>query len=304
MGDRMILCFDIGGSRIKAGLARLGDEFGAVQPLGDAPTPGGDFAAFLAVLAGFAQGQSMRGVAISIAGVVDPHSGVIHVANIPCADGRVLADEIAAAMGLPVIILNDADCFVLAEARFGAGRGHDSVFGIILGTGVGGGLVIGGQLVQGAGGFAGEWGHGPVLAPGAFGLPPFACGCGMTGCLDAVGGARGMERLYLHLGGAERPSTQILADWRAGETVATQVVALWCDILSGPLAMLLNVIGASIVPVGGGLSNEPALIDLLDKSVRQGMLHRRDSAILVPAQCTPEPGLFGAAVAAQARFAA
>lgn len=300
----MILCFDIGGSRIKAGLVAVGDGTGQVQPLGDAPTPIADFAAFLAVLVGFARGLALRGVAISIAGVVEPETGLIRVANIPCADGRPLADEVAATLGLPVIVLNDADCFVLAEARFGAGRGYDAVFGIILGTGVGGGLVMDGQLVQGVGGFAGEWGHGPALAPGGFGLPPFVCGCGMTGCLDAVGGARGIERLYRHLGGDEVPSTLILAGWAAGDALATRVVALWGDILSGPLAMLLNVTGVGIVPVGGGLSNVPALIAALDQKVRAGLLRQKDRPLLVPAQCHPEPGLIGAAVAAHARFGA
>jgi N-acetylglucosamine kinase len=304
MGDDMILCFDIGGSRIKAGLVPAGDSSGAVRPLGDAPTPTADFPGFLAALAGFARGHALRGVAISIAGVVEPETGEIRVANIPCADGKPLAAEIAATLGLPVVVLNDADCFVLAEARFGAGRGHSSVFGIILGTGVGGGLVIGGQLVQGAGGFAGEWGHGPVLAPGAHGLPPFACGCGMTGCLDAVGGARGIERLYRHVGGGDLPSTRILEAWAEGDAKASRVVALWGDILAGPLAMLLNVTGAGIVPVGGGLANVPALIAALDAKVRQGLLRQSDRPLLIPAQCQPEPGLIGAAVAAQARFGA
>ena len=99
-GAGMILCFDIGGSRIKAALSRGG----ALEPLGDTPTPKDDFAAFTAALGGFVQGHAPRGVAISIAGVVDPDTEVMRVANIPCADGRRLAPDLQAALGLPVLV--------------------------------------------------------------------------------------------------------------------------------------------------------------------------------------------------------
>ncbi len=290
----MILCFDIGGSRIKAASA----DADGVHPLGDAPTPLTDFAAFLSVMAGFARGRSLRGVAISIAGVVDPESGRITVANIPGANQKVLRDEVASALDLPVLVLNDADCFALAEARQGAGRGYRNVFGVILGTGVGGGLVLDGRIVQGAGGFAGEWGHGPVVrAPYAF-----PCGCGQVGCVDAIGGARGLERLHFALHQRDAPSTAILGLWKAGDTQAARTVDVWCDLIAGPLAMVLNVVGASIVPVGGGLSNVPELVALLDHRVRSMVLRRDDQPLIVPAQCRVEPGLIGAAEAGREAF--
>ncbi len=116
----MILAFDIGGSRIKAAAWD-----GALRPLGEVATPVGDTAAFTAAVAGFVTGCE-RGIAISIAGVVDPVSGVGKVANIPAIDGLALSREVQAATGLPVRVLNDADCFALAEATQGAGRGHGS----------------------------------------------------------------------------------------------------------------------------------------------------------------------------------
>ncbi|MGB8812492.1 MAG: ROK family protein, partial [Paracoccaceae bacterium] len=174
----MLVCFDIGGSRIKAALS---EAAGQVTVLGDAPTPGADFAAFVAVLAGFVP-VGAQGVAISIAGCVDPEGGRLKIANIPCLDGRVIAADLAAALGVPVWIGNDADCFALAEAGSGAGVGHATVFGIILGTGVGGGLVMGGRIVTGPGGFAGEWGHGPVMNERPLGrdVPRLQCGCGQV----------------------------------------------------------------------------------------------------------------------------
>lgn len=296
----MILCFDIGGSRIKAAWA----QSGKLEPLGETPTPRDDFATFTAALAAFRRGLSPKGIAISIAGVVDPDSQVMRVANIPCADGRRLAPELEAAFGLPVLVLNDADCFAIAEARQGVGQGHRTVFGVILGTGVGGGLVIDGRLVTGPGGYAGEWGHGPVAKTQVEGvtLPEFPCGCGLIGCLDAVGGARGIERLHRALHGTEATSHTILSDWQAGDALAARTVAVWRALLAPPLAMILNTVGASVVPVGGGLSNVPALIATLDEGVRDMILRRTDAPLVVPAQCRIEPGLIGAAAAGEAAF--
>ncbi|MCU0814938.1 MAG: ROK family protein [Cypionkella sp.] len=294
-GGGMILCFDIGGSRIKAALW----SEGALSPIGEAVTPKADFGAFLEVLRGFADGRALRGVAISIAGVVAPDSGRIKVANIPCADGRVLAEEIGAALGLPVLVLNDADCFALAEARQGAGRGHASVFGIILGTGIGGGLVLGGRLVTGAGGFAGEWGHGPVLRPPF----DFQCGCGLRGCVDAVCSARGMERLHRHLGADAADSVAILRGWHGGDAACGATVALWLDLIAPPLALVLNVTGAGIVPVGGGLSNDHGLLAALDARVRSMILRDSSARLVVAAQTGPDAGLIGAAWAGAEAFA-
>jgi N-acetylglucosamine kinase len=287
----MILCFDIGGSRIKAGRAAAD---GAVAPLGAVPTPLEDFAAFAGVLAGFA-GDWTQGIAISIAGVVDPDTGRIKVANIPCLNGRALAAELGRTLQRPVWVFNDADCFALAEAGQGAGRGHRNVFGVILGTGVGGGLVIDGRIVTGAGGYAGEWGHGPVANAAL--APWFPCGCGLSGCLDTVGGARGLERLHRHLHGADLGSVAVLEAWQEGDPAAAETVTLWRNLLAGPLAMVLNVVGSSIVPVGGGLANVPALIELLDGAVRANLLRSTDRPLLVPAALTVEPGLVGAALA-------
>ncbi len=294
----MLVCFDIGGSRIKAGRARDG---GGMDPLGEAPTPREDFAAFVGVLGSFLIDRAPRGVAISIAGVVDPETGRIKVANIPCLDGRSVAVELTAALGLPVWVFNDADCFALAEAREGAGRGHRNVFGVILGTGVGGGLVIDGRIVTGAGGYAGEWGHGPVVNAGV--VPWFACGCGLRGCIDTVGGARGIERLHSHLAGASRSSVEVLDLWRGGDRAASRTVEVWAELVSGPLAMVLNVVGASVVPVGGGLSQVAELIALLDVEVRRQVLRAAPGRLLRVAELRLEPGLVGAAAAGYAEMA-
>ncbi len=281
----MILCFDIGGSRIKA--ARAGS--GPLIPLGEIATPATDFNAFTAALARFHTDESA--VSISIAGVVDPDSGLITVANIPCLHDRNVAADLAAALGVPVLILNDADCFAMAEAQHGAGRNHRNVFGIILGTGVGGGLVLDGKIITGAGGYAGEWGHGPVLEN-----PALPCGCGQIGCLDTIGGARGLERLHLHLTGQNATAQEIIAAWKADAGVT---IPRWLHLLGGHLAMVVNLIGADIVPVGGGLANDTALIAALDTAVRARILRKTDAPLVVPAQVSVDAGLLGAASAGE-----
>ncbi len=302
----MTVCFDIGGSTIKAALARSPED---IRPVGKRDTPGDDFAAFCRALAELADdaGEAGSPLSIAIAGVVDPETGRIKCANIPCIDGRRLADDLTAALARPVRVTNDADCFALAEAASGAGRGHRVVFGIILGTGVGGGVVVNGRLVEGAGGFSGEWGHGSIVARQA-GNPPidipwFACGCGLSGCVDTVGGARGMERLHHQLTGTTMKSRAIMDAWRAHERQAVRTFDCYIDLVAQPLAFSINVLGADIVPVGGGLGKETELIAILDRTVRQRVLRRTSEPLVVPGQCGGNPAFIGAALVAGKRAA-
>ena len=294
----MLTCFDIGGSTIKSARARSAGE---IEIIDRVKTPLDDFGAFTAVIAERLAPDRGRtkGVSISIAGVVDPATGSLKCANIPCINGRTIAADLEAEIGLAVSIANDADCFAVAEATEGAGRGHANVFGIILGTGVGGGLVIDGRLVRGAGGYAGEWGHGQALAT-RVGTPPveiphFACGCGQAGCVDTIGGARGMEKLHHFLCDEVLSSTEIIDRWREGEPKACRTMDVYLELVGVPLALTMNIIGSSIVPVGGGLSNVPELIAALDNQVRSRTLRRSQSPLLVKAALITEPGLIGAA---------
>lgn len=294
----MILCFDIGGTAIKVAEAFSAED---IRPKGRIPTPGEDRDAFIAALQKSVAEASEppKRIAISIAGVVDPETGIATVANIPCLSGTKMEDILSAALAVPVDLANDADCFALAEAGAGAGRGHDVVFGIILGTGVGGGLVVRGQLINQTGGFAGEWGHGPIaqriVSIGE--LPLIACGCGQVGCLDAICSARGMERLHAHLNkGAEATSLEIVTAWEAGEPAATRTISAWLEVLSGPLAMVQNLLGAGIMAVGGGLANSKPLVAALDSEVRAKILRKYDRPLIVRAECEIEPGLVGAAI--------
>lgn len=295
----MITCFDIGGSAIKAATA---DGPESLSTIGRVPTPLQDFPAFSAAIAQLVDsGGAPAGspVTISITGVVDPTTGIATVANIPCIDGRNLAADLGAVLDRPVLVANDADCFVLAEAHAGAGRGHRVVFGAILGTGVGGGMVVEGKLHQGAGGWNGEWGHGTIVATevsvSPHHLPHFPCGCGRMGCLDTVGGARGIEKLHRKLHDTDLDSTAIIQRWTAGDLAAARTVDLYVELVAQPLALLCNIVGPDIIPVGGGLGNSVPLIARLDAAVRSSILRKTDRPLVVPAQLTVDAGLLGAA---------
>lgn len=302
----MILALDIGGSAIKAAFAKDPQTIG---PMGRIETPRNDFSAFVETLRGIlaAAPERPEAVSISICGVTDVETGRMICANIPCIDGRVLDAELSDAFGLPVAIANDADCFALAEAGLGAGQGHDVVFGIILGTGVGGGLVVEGRLANRRGGYAGEWGHATILATRA-GDPPadiahFQCGCGRKGCVDTIGGARGLERLHMHLTGEARDSREIVVGWAGHDPAATKTMEIYVELVADPLALAVNITGTSIVPVGGGMAGAPGLIPALDAAVRSRILRKLDRPLVVAAQCALEPGLVGAALLGLDRFA-
>ncbi len=295
----MMTCFDIGGTTIKAATATGPD---ALVALGRVPTPRDDFDAFAAAIAGLVeQGGAPTGspISISVTGVVDPESGLTTVANIPCIDGRNLAGDLGARLGCQVLVANDADCFALAEAFAGAGRGHRVVFGAILGTGVGGGIVADGRLFRGGGGLSGEWGHGTAVATrvsvAPFDMPHLPCGCGLQGCVDTVGGARGIEKLHKHLHGADLPSTDIVTQWESGDVQAGQTLDLYVALVSLPLALTVNIVGPDIIPVGGGLGNAHGLVARLDAAVRGRILRSIDRPLVVPAQLTVDAGLIGAA---------
>jgi N-acetylglucosamine kinase len=295
----MILCLDIGGSWIKSAVARSADD---IQILDRHQTPLDDYPAFIAILRTLitAQPEPPACLSISMTGVVDPDTGIITCANIPCIDQRPLQADLEATLNLPVIIANDADCFVLAEAGAGAGRGHPIVFGIILGSGVGGGLVADGRLINARGGFAGEWGHGPIVAAFAgdppVAVPAFPCTCGQKGCVNTVGGARGLERLHQHLHAEEIASTAIIDAWQSGDPKAARTVEVYVDLVASPLALAVNITGASIVPAGGGLSNSTELLAEIDLSVRRRILREFRRPLVVRAGCDVEPGLIGAAL--------
>lgn len=299
----MIDCFDIGGTYIRHGRLKPDDTISEETRI---KTPAGDWPEFVAAVRSCLKTSSKHPVSISLAGAYDRRTGRAKVANIPSLNGRKAEDELAATLQRPVRITNDADCFALAEALQGTGRGKTNVFAIILGSGVGGGLVVDGRLVSGHGGIAGEWGHGPVIDPTAGGtiegLPPFPCGCGLTNCVDAAGSARGLKRIHATLFQETLSSWDITTGWATGEPKTGRTVEVYATLLSRALAMAVNLTGADIVPVGGGLANETELIALLDEKTRALTLADYAEPLVVPGKHAGGGGLVGAGLAGRLAF--
>ncbi|OED40514.1 hypothetical protein AB833_11965 [Chromatiales bacterium (ex Bugula neritina AB1)] len=291
--DHAARCFDIGGSKIVAADVTAA---GAITVVGRTATPADNFNEFCNAIRALCPAGS-DAISISIAGNIHPQSGVIQCANIPCIHGRRLATDLQQALARRIYLINDAKAFALAEARFGVAQDHNIVLAIILGTGVGGGIVINKNVLTGTDGTAGEWGHGPATAARTgFMLPDPVCNCGQRSCVDALGGARGLERIYKHMGAAPIDSVEIITAWQAGDPGAARAVDIWLDVVGGALANIVNFLAPSIVAVGGGLANSKPLIQALEREVDDRRLCRQSTPLLYAAVSGPEQGLLGAAL--------
>jgi fructokinase len=199
-------------------------------------------------------------VGIGIPGVVSRVTGVVKNANSVWLNGRPLLADLEARLSRPVRVANDANCFALSEAIDGAGRGFETVFGVILGTGVGGGVSIGGRIHEGPNQIAGEWGHNqlPWMTEEERAAAP-SCYCGKRGCVETFLSGPGFERDYALLSGVQRPSADIVGGAAEGERHAAQALERYADRLARALASVLNVLDPDVVVLGGGMSNLPGL---------------------------------------------
>lgn len=286
-------CFDIGGTTIVAADV-MAD--GQMHHIARVPTPVGSFTDFVGVLETHCPSGDAP-ISLCVAGVVEPQTGIIISANIPCLSGRCLQQELSAQLARDVYLINDANAFALAESHFGHAKEHKVVLGIILGSGIGGGIVINGQLVNGASGTCGEWGHSTVcLVKSVQPLPDFPCNCGVQHCLDRYGGASGMRNLFKHLDGRTFSNEQIIEAWKANEDAAIKTIDCWLEMVGSALANIVNFLDPSIVVVGGGLSNARELITALDAEVGKRRLAAHTAPLLHVATLGPEQGLLGAAL--------
>ena len=250
----MRLGIDLGGSKIEA--LALGDD-GRELIRRRVPTPKGDYPATvraIAELAGAleaAVGQPLS-VGVAMPGALSPATGLVKNANSTWLNDRPLDRDLAAAMARPVRLANDADCFALSEATDGAGAGAEVVFGVILGTGVGGGLVVAGRLLQGPNAIAGEWGHNPLPWPTDAERPGPACYCGRTGCIETFISGPGLARDHPNGGIA---AAAIVETAMAGDRAAQASLARYEGRLARSLAGVINIVDPDVVVLGGGMSN-------------------------------------------------
>ncbi|WP_417481473.1 ROK family protein [Maricaulis sp.] len=253
---------DLGGTKIEAVAM---DADGAITERRRVPAPQ-TYPDCLEAIAGLVRAierEFGRGnpVGIGHPGSISPATGLMRNANSTWLNDQPFARDIEATLGRPVRLANDADCFTLSEAADGAGEGAKIVFGIILGTGVGGGIAIDGKLLHGAQGIAGEWGHNPLPWPDESDRPAAACWCGQSGCLETWLSGPGLARDHASRNGGELDAAAIFAAAEAGDAAARRSVTLHSDRLARGIASVLNILDADVVVLGGGVSNAPGLAE-------------------------------------------
>ena len=253
----MRIGIDLGGTKIEAiAIDAAGEELARQR----VATPAGDYTATVRAIAGLvADIESAVGpgasVGVGIPGSASPSSGRVRNANSTCLIGRYLDRDLAAALGRPVRIANDANCFALSEATDGAGASAEVVFGIILGTGVGGGAVVDGCVLGGANAVAGEWGHNPMPAPRDDERPGPACYCGRRGCIETFLSGPAFARDHEAGGGEALTPAEIVARAEAGDTPALEALSRYEERLARALGTIINVIDPRVIVLGGGMSN-------------------------------------------------
>jgi fructokinase len=248
---------DVGGTKIEAiALTASGDVLLRQR----VASPRGDYAATLRVIVELVSQLDRAAdepgtVGIAIPGTISRATGLVKNANSTWLNGRPLAQDLTSQLGRPVRFANDANCFALSEATDGAAAGASSVFGVIAGTGTGGGLVVNGEVLAGVNGIAGEWGHNPMPWPRDREWPGPACYCGRTGCIETFLSGPGLSRDYERATGMRISAEDLVARALTGERAARQCLDRYEDRFARALASVINVFDPEVIVLGGGLSN-------------------------------------------------
>jgi fructokinase len=237
-------------------------------------------------------------VGVGHPGAVSPATGLIKNANSTVLNGQPLDRDLKRALGRDDVRLsNDANCFAVSEAADGAGAGASIVFGVILGTGVGGGIVIDGRPLPGAQAIAGEWGHNALPLPRDDERPGPACYCGRHGCIESWLSGPAFERQFAQLAGRGLRATDITAAAQDGDPEAARCFDLYCDRLARGLASVINLIDPPVIVLGGGLSNMRPLYERVPQMWKRYVFSEPDSIVtrLLPPQHGDSSGVRGAA---------
>lgn len=287
---------DFGGTKIE--VAAL-DDAGAFAARIREPNPGSYYAA-LALVADLiarveAEAGPARSVGLAIPGSPSPRTGLIRNANSTYLNGRRFGEDLEAALGRPVRLANDANCLALSEAVDGAGKGAASVFGVIIGTGCGGGLVFDGKLVEGAHGVAAEIGHASLPWPRAEEAPGPACWCGLNGCLETWVSGTGFQRDHEATTGRTWKAQAVVEAARTGDADAATAQDRYIDRLGRALAMVVNLVDPEIFVLGGGMSNVAELYERLPEIVARHAFSDHWDGRIMPAKWGDSSGVRGAA---------
>lgn len=288
---------DLGGTKIEVAVLDESDQIVLRERVA---TPHHDYSAICAAIATLVlDAERTLGaratVGVAIPGAVSPATGLVKNANTVCLIGNPLEADLARRLARPVRLENDANCFVVSEAADGAAAGVSSVFGVIIGTGCGGGLCLNGKPLRGANGIAGEWGHNPVPWPRS-GANPRPCYCGRSDCIESYLSGPGLTSTYNELGPAQCANVEAIAVAAAqGEGQALRALAIHVDQLAYALGTIVNVFDPEVIVLGGGLSNLPGIADELVRRLPPYVFGPEFESRVVIAQHGDSSGVRGAA---------
>ena len=293
----MRIGIDLGGTKIE-GIAIDGD--GRERLRRRIAAPRGDYRRTLDAVAGLVRdierAIGVRAtVGVGIPGTISPSTGLVRNANSTWLIGEPLADDLPRLLERPVRFANDANCFALSEASDGAAAGARVVFGVIVGTGCGGGVVVRGEVVAGANGVAGEWGHNPMPAPRDDERPGPSCYCGRRGCIEQFLSGPALARDYRSAGGTAATAAEIAERAAGGEALAVGALSRYEERMARALGSVINLLDPDVIVLGGGLSNIERLYDRVPQLWAPYVFSDRIDTRLVRALHGDSSGVRGAA---------
>ena len=288
---------DLGGTKIEA-IAL--DEQGVELLRQRVDTPKGDYPAIVRVIAQLVLALEKRlqegaSVGIGTPGAISRATGLLKNSNSVCLNGRPLLDDLQHALQRPIRIANDADCFALSESRDGAAAGAATVFGVIVGTGVGAGIVNHGSLLTGVNAICGEWGHNPLPWPHDDERPGPDCYCGKQGCIETWLSGPGLERDYQHAGGVALSAVDIAERDLATESAAVESLGRYVDRMARALATVINIIDPEVIVLGGGVGNIARLYRDVPQAWGRYVFSDQVDTLLLPPKFGDSSGVRGAA---------
>ncbi len=288
---------DLGGTKIEA--IALADD-GSIPVRLRVATPRHDYQGTLTAIATLVREVEAAvgyraSVGIGMPGALSPATGLVKNANSTWLNGRPLAEDLSALLERPLRFANDANCFALSEASDGAARGAPCVFGVIVGTGTGGGVVVNGQVLTGVNAIGGEWGHNPLPGPLADELPGPACYCGRHGCIETFLCGPGLARDHARATGLSLEPAEIARRADAGDAEASATLERYEDRMARALASIINVIDPDVIVLGGGMSNVGRLYERVPARWSRYVFSDRVDTRLVPPVHGDSSGVRGAA---------
>lgn len=291
------LGIDFGGTKI-AGCVL--DCSGSISATRRRPAPRDSYAASLQALVGIigeleAETATPCSIGIGMPGSISPRTGLVQNANSTWLNGQPLARDLQDLLGCPVRFANDANCFALSEAIDGAAVGARTVFGVILGTGCGGGVVIDGRIVNGPRGIGGEWGHNPLPWPTREELAISPCWCGLTGCLETWLSGPALAADHTRVTGQQLSPEAIVTAAASGVPEARSTLDRHAHRLARGLASVTNLLDPDVIVIGGGLSALPTLYDKLPKLMAHYIFADNRQVTICPPTWGPTGGMRGAA---------